>query len=88
MKHELKTKPKFFKESWDENKLFEIRQNDRDFHVNDWITLREFDELSGLYTGRSIEGKISYLTDFEQKEGFVVFSMIGVRRYEKAPTVK
>ena len=35
MKHELKTKPKFFKESWDENKLFEIRQNDRDFKVND-----------------------------------------------------
>jgi len=88
MKHELKTSTEFFEESWNENKQFEIRENDRDFHVNDWIILREFDLTSELYTGRSIEGKISYITSFDQREGIVVFSLIGVRRYEKPPTSK
>ncbi|MGR5862821.1 DUF3850 domain-containing protein [Bacillus pacificus] len=55
-------------------KTFEIRKNDRDFHVGDTINLNEWDNERKEYTGRSIAIEILYITDYEQKEGYVVFS--------------
>ena len=55
-------------------KNFEIRLNDRDYHVGDLVVLKEFD--GGQYTGRELEPKvITYITSFEQKEGYVVFEL-------------
>ena len=70
--HELKIKSKYFRAVVSGEKKFEIRKNDRNFHVGDTVTLCEVDE--GLNrTGRNIAVIISYMTDYEQKEGYIVF---------------
>jgi len=65
-------------------KKFEIRKNDRDFRVGDILILNPFDKRKNKY----IEGeghydinalpiirRISYMTDYEQKEEYVVLSL-------------
>ncbi len=75
MTHNLKTLPGFFNQIACGNKRFEIRKNDRKFKVGDWLNLREFDPVSGRYTGRFHLAVVSYITEFEQKPGFVVMSI-------------
>ena len=72
-KHELKIQPKFYQEIQNRNKSFEIRQNDRDFKKGDIFKLREFNNEEFTNTP-PLFGKITYISDHEQKEGFVVFS--------------
>lgn len=43
MTHELKTYPKYFQETIEGNKPFEIRKNDRNFQVGDVLILKEWD---------------------------------------------
>lgn len=74
MKHVLKTLPEYFQPSWVGVKTFEIRKNDRDFKLYDKVVLIET-TLKGDRTGRSLEGHIEYLTDYEQKSGYIVFSL-------------
>lgn len=81
MKHEIKMWPEFFQAAWVGKKPFEIRNNDRDFKVWDEIVLQEWEPADntkndGLaqYTGREIEGVIIYITDYQQKPGYVVFA--------------
>ncbi|GMR66504.1 DUF3850 domain-containing protein [Bacillus basilensis] len=74
MLHNLKINPVFFEPVLKRIKTFEIRKNDRDFHVGDTINLNEWDNERKEYTGRSIAIEILYITDYEQKEGYVVFS--------------
>ncbi|MGU3458566.1 MULTISPECIES: DUF3850 domain-containing protein [Bacillus cereus group] len=74
MLHNLKINTVFFEPVLKRIKTFEIRKNDRDFHVGDTINLNEWDNERKEYTGRSIAIEILYITDFEQKEGYVVFS--------------
>lgn len=72
-RHELKILPRFYKEVISGSKTFEIRFNDRDFKVGDVFTLREYE--NGRYTqSPSVYGKITYVTNYEQKDGYVVFS--------------
>lgn len=55
--HELKTHPKPFEAVWKNEKQYELRENDRNFEVGDWLKLREFDpcaECEG--TGRTSDG--------------------------------
>lgn len=80
MRHELKTLSKYFKSTWAGRKTFEIRFNDRNFELDDEIVLLEWD--NNQPTGRSIYGFITYLTDFEQKIGYVVFSFHEAGREE------
>lgn len=82
MKHELKVKPQYFKALWCGDKTFEIRKNDRNFEERDEVVLQEIEGADHDYTGREIEGFITYLTDFEQKPGYVVFSFKETRRTE------
>lgn len=72
MMHELKILPEFFKAVRSYDKRFEIRKNDRNFKVGDSILLREWDGENG-YTGRTYQAEITYITDFAQKYGYVVF---------------
>lgn len=79
MKHEIRCHPIYFQPAWVGDKTFEIRFNDRKFQERDEIVLREWepgDKVSddGEYTGREIEGVIDYVTDFRQRQGWVVFS--------------
>ena len=54
MEHELKTWPEFFNQTRFGEKLFEYRKNDRDFHSDDVLRLREYLPSEKCYTGREI----------------------------------
>jgi hypothetical protein len=63
MTHELKTYPKYFQETIEGNKPFEIRKNDRNFQVGDVLILKEWDNIK--YSGREIGAVVRYvLRDF------------------------
>ncbi|CCN48926.1 conserved hypothetical protein [Vibrio nigripulchritudo MADA3029] len=64
--HELKIQPEFLKAIIEEKKTFEIRKNDRDFKVGDRAKLSDGSQF--------VVVRIKYITDFEQKDGYVVFS--------------
>ena len=51
MIHALKIDPIYFDEVRNGNKRFELRNNDRDFHVGDYLALNEWDD--DVYTGRT-----------------------------------
>ena len=76
MLHDLKIKPEYFNAVLEGKKTFEIRNNDRNFQVDDSITLKEFDE--GQYTGRSIGTfEITYVLKgpcYGLQEGYCIFS--------------
>ena len=59
--HNLKIKPKYFKDVVAEVKKFEIRFNDRFFKVGDLIVLEEFDDRG--YTGKYVNAEITYICD-------------------------
>ncbi|MCV9380446.1 DUF3850 domain-containing protein [Aeromonas hydrophila] len=73
MKHELKIKPEYFAAIYFGEKTFEIRNNaDRNFQVGDTLLLKAWD---GEFTGDFVEKVVSYITDFEQKPGYVVMGL-------------
>lgn len=84
MHHELKILPPFFEAMVDGRKNFEIRKDDRGFQAGDTVTLREYDqEYKGhyrsdedRYTGRTRSATIGYVTAYEQRHGYVVFSLV------------
>lgn len=73
--HKLKILPEYYIAVSDGSKTFEIRKNDRDFKLGDIVMLQEYDE-SG-FRGRNILVEIVYLTDYEQKDNYVV---LGIRK--------
>ena len=74
MKHELKTWPNYFEAIKAGDKTFEIRNNsDRGFQKGDRIHFREYDIRLG-YCGGELFGTITYVTNFEQPAGQIVFS--------------
>lgn len=73
--HDLKSWPEHFAPLMARTKNFEIRYNDRDFQAGDSVTLQEYLPDEGRYTGNALSGIIGYIDDFEQKEGYVVFSL-------------
>ena len=76
--HILKIKEEYAKEKDLGNKMFEIRKNDKDFKVGDFVKYIVVNE-DGIITENEnefLENKlfeITYITDYEQKIGFVVF---------------
>lgn len=51
------------------DKPFEIRKNDRDYHAGDYVTfIVNGEPMDDLY-------KITYVSNYEQKEGYVVFGI-------------
>ncbi|KZN99379.1 DUF3850 domain-containing protein [Pseudobacillus badius] len=73
--HDLKIWPEYFQEVQKGNKNFEIRKKDRNFKVGDTIFLWEFDPSKKRLTGEFLEATITFITDFEQKENYVVFGI-------------
>lgn len=73
--HHLKILPEYFNLVKRKTKTFEIRKNDRNYQVGDTLSLREFDSVIG-YTGRILERKITYITDYAQQDGYVVMGII------------
>ena len=81
MTHELKILPEYFEAVTSGRKRFEIRKNDRNFQIGDQLILKEWNKEG--FTGRSYHSEITYITDYMQKEGYVV---LGIR--EKVGIVK
>ncbi|WP_429058940.1 ASCH/PUA domain-containing protein [Aeromonas jandaei] len=80
MIHELKIKPEYFASVVSGDKTFEIRNNaDRNFQVGDTLRLKAWD---GEFTGDFVEKVVSYITDFEQKPGYVV---MGLQKQHETP---
>ncbi len=72
--HSLKIAPNYFKDVKSCIKPFEIRKNDRDFKVHDVLALKEY--ANGEYTGEEVLRGVTYITDYEQKENYVVMAVV------------
>ncbi len=75
MLHELKIDEPYFEQIISGGKNFEIRYNDRGYQKGDKVKLIEM-RPPGIRTGRDVIKKISYVTNFQQKEHWVVFGII------------
>lgn len=73
--HKIKIRPDFFADVCSDLKNFEIRENDRNYQVGDKLVLCEYDSDVREYTGRVAERKIIYITDYAQKDNFIVMSI-------------
>ncbi len=77
MIHELKISPTYFHEVDKGTKPFEIRKDDRGFKIGHSLLLREWVPMlhySG-YTGREMLVEVTYITHFQQQEGYVVMGI-------------
>jgi len=78
MIHKLKLNEEFFGEVLTGNKTFEVRRNDRDYKVGDWILLQSYCPLKKQYTGGEVRRKITYILqggNYGVEEGFVVLGI-------------
>ena len=57
--HDLKISPRWFADVHAGSKGFEVRRDDRDFHVGDRLRLREY--ADGEYTGRGMTVSVDYI---------------------------
>ena len=76
MLHELKVLPPFMEGIITLQKRFEVRLNDRNYKVGDWLYLREWDGKK--YTGVECVCKVLYILEggqFGIQEGYVVMSI-------------
>lgn len=58
--HTIKTVNPYFTLARDGVKGFELRKNDRNFEINDWIISREYSPELDKYSDRVLIGKIIY----------------------------
>lgn len=73
--HNIKIERVYFDAVLDGSKTFEIRFDDRGYEKGDFVILHETNAEKGI-TGHTIEKRIGFITEYEQQEGFVVFSLI------------
>lgn len=76
MTHDLKILPEYFMAVALDEKTFEIRKNDRNYHVGDCLVLREWDGQE--FTSRNIVRYVSYiLYDWQVglKDGYCIMSL-------------
>lgn len=82
MTHELKTHSEYFDKIWNREKLFEVRNDDRDFEVGEVLRLREYDPFSQNFSTREIYANISYKLDggqFGIEKGYCVLSLVNLK---------
>lgn len=86
--HELKTDPELFDAVALSDKTHEIRFNDRQFQVGDWLILRRTEHTGEemrngaplVYSGKMISAMVTHvLTGYGLLEGWCVLSIKNVR---------
>lgn len=78
MEHELKCWPEFFAPVNDGRKPFELRKDDRPYHVGDFLKLKEFDPKTEAFTGRICRREITYILNggiFGLNPGYVILGL-------------
>ena len=73
--HHVKCWVEYFQPVYDNVKKFEIRLNDRNYQVGDFLVLKEWNRHGEFYTGRVAIRKITYITEYEQKPKYVVMGI-------------
>ena len=68
--HDIKVWPDYFDRIEDGSKPFEIRKNDRDYHVGDVLNLQEYAPGPDEYTGRYVVKRVSFLISGDDPMGF------------------
>ena len=72
--HDLKINPEFFGPISLGLKTAELRLNDRDYKVGDWLILREW---HNGYTGQQVSRKVVHIADVDfVSPGYVLMSII------------
>jgi hypothetical protein len=59
--HKLKTWPEHFEAIFYGRKKCEIRKNDRDFKVGDWLHLEEWNPITSAYEGRVLSVFVTHM---------------------------
>lgn len=77
MIHALKIEPQYYEAVKTGKKPFEVRKNDREFAVGDYLALNEYNAEEQKHTGRAVLAKVLYILDDEQytPPGFVVMGI-------------
>lgn len=72
--HNIKIKPQYFIDVLTQKKQFELRKNDRDYHVGDILSLEEYDKD---YTGNFFHVEVVYMIDDETylQKGYVALGI-------------
>lgn len=88
--HVLKTFPPYFEDILMERKCFDVRYNDRDYHVGDVLDLVEYDiqpdcEIELYHTGRNCFRKITYLLKGGRFGIDAHHVVLGIEPYEPSP---
>lgn len=87
--HELKSWPQFFVKVITGEKTFEVRLNDRDFQVGDFLFLREWDPETKRYSGRLQYARITYIFGKDDQQSMQVldsrYVVLGISLYWSAP---
>jgi hypothetical protein len=76
--HSLKTWPEYYEAMATRLKKFELRKNDRNFQVGDFLRLQEYDPKTNQYTGRETTVEIFYILEggtFGLDKGYCVMSV-------------
>lgn len=75
--HNLKIKPEFFDKVIKGHKRAELRKNDRNFTIDDILTLKEWD--GEKFTGREEQVIITDITDLnDYAPGYVLISILQI----------
>jgi hypothetical protein len=76
--HELKVVEPFFEHLRNRSKNFELRRNDRDFQVGDFLILKEYSPEKG-FSGRALYSKIRYILkdcpEFGLMDGYCILGL-------------
>ena len=81
MTHELKIYQEYYEDVILERKKFELRKNDRDFKVGDYLNLKEWFPDTESYSGRGVLVQVSYILQgatafyFGLKEGYCIMGI-------------
>ena len=84
MHHELKIQETYAIKKALGSKMFEIRRDDRGFKVGDTVSYTTVDKDGNKTPQNPLEGKvyrITYVCDYQQKDGYVVFGEKEVLRH-------
>jgi len=77
--HKLKVHPQFWMPLVEGKKLFELRRNDRNFKVADYVDLRRYDPSSIGFTGEGLSRQITYVLHPEDcpglEPGYVILGL-------------
>ena len=77
--HQLKVWSEYMDDLLNGSKTFELRYNDRNFQVGDFLLLMEYDKENQKYLTRELKVKISYVLDnsvFDAlKDGYLIMGI-------------